>query len=58
MKQINFKGWITQVEYARIHKVKLSTVSQWVKRAKEGKGEPKISYLYIPELRATLVKRI
>jgi len=55
-RQIDLKGWITQAEYARLTGKKLNTVSQWVKRAKAGEGEPKIDYLDVPELGITLVK--
>ena len=54
---IDLQGWITQVEYARKTGYKLNTVSQWVKRAKEGKGSAKIDYLDVPELGITLVKK-
>lgn len=53
---IDLKGWITQAEYARTHNYKLSTVSRWVKRAKEGEGKQKIDYLDVPALGITLVK--
>lgn len=55
---IDLQGWITQVEYARLHGYKLSTVSRWVKRAKEGEGKTKIQYLDVPALGITLVKSI
>lgn len=57
-KQIDLQGWIKQVDYANKYGCKLNTVSQWVKRAKEGKGKPKIEYLDVPELGITLVKPI
>lgn len=55
---IDFQGWITQAEYARKHGYKLSTVSRWVKRAKEGEGKTRIQYLEVPALGITLVKSI
>ncbi len=55
---IDLKGWISQVEYAKQHGYKLSTVSRWVKRAKDGEGTQKIQYLDIPQLGITLVKSI
>lgn len=53
---IDLKGWITQAEYARLHNYKLTTVSRWVKRAKENEGKQKIQYLDVPDLGITLVK--
>jgi len=55
---IDLKGWITQVEYAKQHGYKLSTVSRWVKRAKDGEGRTKIQFLEVPQLGITLVKSI
>lgn len=55
-KEIDLKGWITQSEYARKTGYKLSTISRWVKRAKEGEGTVKIQYLDVPDLGITLVK--
>lgn len=55
-KQIDLSKWITQAEYSRLTGVKLGTVSQWVRRAKEGEAA-KIEYLEVPELSLTLVKR-
>lgn len=54
---IDLKGWHRQAEYARLTGYKLNTISQWVKRAKEGKGAVKIEYLDVPELGITLVKK-
>ena len=46
------------LSYSKDYGVKLSTVSQWVKRAKAGKPQP-VEYLELPELNnLTLVKRI
>lgn len=55
---IDLKGWMTQAEYARKSGYKLNTISQWVKRAKEGEGLPKIQTLDVPELGITLVKKL
>ena len=55
VKEIDLHGWITQAEYARLHNKKLSTVSRWVKRAKEGKTAY-IQYLDVPGIGITLVK--
>ena len=55
LTEIDLQGWITQAEYARLHGQKLSRVSQWVKRAKEGKTAY-IQYLDVPALGVTLVK--
>jgi len=55
---IDLKGWVTQAEYSRKTGYKLNTVSQWVKRAKEGKGSAKIDYLDVPALGITLVKSV
>lgn len=54
---IDFSKWCTQVEYSRKTGIKLTTVSQWVKRAKAGTSV-KIDYLDIPELSITLVRKI
>lgn len=53
---IDLSKYCTQSDYAKETGTKLGTVSQWVKRTKEGKSA-KIEYLYIPELQLTLVKR-
>lgn len=55
---IDLKGWLTQVEFARLHGYKLTTVSRWVKRAKDGEGNIKIQYLDVPGLGITLVKPV
>lgn len=54
---IDLDTWITQAEYSRKTGIKLATISQWVKRAKEGQYTPKIEYLDIPELSITLVRK-
>lgn len=54
---IDFNIWCTQADYARYNDMKLATISQWVKRAKEGKTLPKIEYMDIPQLSMTLVKK-
>jgi len=53
--KIDLQGWMTQAEYAQKYNEKLGTVSQWVKRAKEGKTAY-IQYLDVPGLRKALVK--
>ena len=54
---IDLSVYCTQADYAKDNNVKLSTVSQWVKRAKEGKTQP-VEYWEIPELNnLTLVKK-
>jgi hypothetical protein len=55
---IDLSKYCTQADFAREKEMKLCTVSQWVKRAKDGTGTAKIEYLDIPELSLTLVKRI
>ncbi len=55
--KIDFSKWQTQAEYARENGVLLVTVSQWVKRSKEGKGNIRIEYLDVPEMGVTLVKK-
>jgi hypothetical protein len=52
---INLKGWITQAQYAKDYNVKLSTVSQWVKRARAGKTAY-IQFLDVPGIGITLIK--
>lgn len=54
---IDTSEYCTQAEYSRLTGIKLGTISQWVKRAIEGKGTVKIEYYTIPELNITLVKR-
>jgi len=54
--KIDLKGWITQAAFAEKHGYKLNTVSRWVKRARDGEGNPKIQYLDVPALGITLVK--
>ena len=49
--------YCTQAQYSQLTGIKLGTISQWVKRAIEGKGTAKIEYYIIPELKITLVKR-
>ncbi len=57
-KQIDLSQYCTQADYARNNGIKLGTLSQWIKRAKEGKSIPvNIEYLYLPELKITLVKK-
>jgi uncharacterized protein YjcR len=56
-QDIDLQGWITQVEYARKYGVKLSTVSRWVKRQKDGDARKiNIQLLDVPALGITLVK--
>lgn len=54
---IDTSEYCTQTEYSRLTGIKLGTISQWVKRAIEGKGTAKIEYKIIVELGITLVKR-
>lgn len=56
--KIDLQGWITQAEFARKHGYKLTTISRWVKRAKDGEGKQKIQYLDVPALGITLVKSL
>lgn len=55
--EIDFNKWQTQTDYARENGLLLTTVSQWVRRAKLGEGEQKIEYMDVPELGITLVKK-
>lgn len=55
---IDLDKYCTQAEYARITGVLLPTVSQWVKRSKEGKGQKRIGYMDLEaSLGLTLVER-
>jgi hypothetical protein len=53
---IDLSQWVTQAEYASKTGYKLGTISQWVKRAKDGKPA-KIDYIDVPEIGITLVKK-
>jgi hypothetical protein len=53
---IDLRQWVTQAKYASLHGYKLGTISQWVKRVKDGEGN-KIEIKDIPELGITLVKK-
>lgn len=54
---INLDKYCTQANYATEYNVKLSTVSQWVKRKIDGKSN-KVEILEIPELNnLVLIKR-
>ena len=56
--QINLAKYCTQAEYSKLTGVKLGTLSQWIKRHKEGKSIPvTLDYKYVPELSLTLIKR-
>lgn len=59
--KVDLSQYITQAEYARINGLKLGTLSQWIKRMKEGEAVPDhakhIQYLEVPELSLTLVKK-
>jgi len=56
--KIDLNQYCTQAEYCRIHNIKLGTLSQWIKRAKDGQSIPvNIEYLHVPELKITLVKK-
>ena len=53
---IDLTKYCTQAEYCRLTGIKLGTLSQWIKRAKDGQSIPvNIEYLYVPELSITLV---
>ena len=55
---IDWSKYCTQAEYARTNKIKLGTLSQWIKRAKAGESIPHdIEYLEVPELNITLIKK-
>lgn len=55
---INLNEWCTQSQKAIETDIKINTISQRIKRAKEGKpGSKGIEFLDIPELSITLVKR-
>lgn len=55
---IDLNKWCTQQDKARISGIKLTTISQQVKRTKEGKTKTPIEILELPELNGlTLVKR-
>ena len=55
---IDLSQYCTQVEYCRLNGIKLGTLSQWIKRHKAGQSIPvEIDYLYVPELKITLVKK-
>ena len=53
---IDLSEWVTQAEYASKTGYKLGTISQWVKRAKDGKPA-KIDYIDVPEIGLTLVRK-
>jgi hypothetical protein len=58
MSKIDLSKYCTQAEYCRINNVKLGTLSQWIRRLKAGQSAPvNIEYLYVPELKITLVKK-
>jgi hypothetical protein len=54
---IDLNVWTTQQEYAASNGIKLNTVSQRLKRTKDGKTTNPIEYLDIKELGITLIKR-
>jgi hypothetical protein len=54
---IDLDTWTTQAQYAAEQGIKLNTVSQRLKRTKEGKSAQPIEYLDVKELGITLVKR-
>jgi transposase-like protein len=55
---IDLTVWTTQQQYSRETGIKLNTISQWVKRTKEGKGNKTVEILEIPELNnLVLIKR-
>ena len=53
---IDLNKYCTQQKYATETGIRLNTISQWIKRAKEGKTA-KVDFLDIPELSITLVER-
>ena len=62
--KIDLNKWVTQSEYARLHKIPLGTVAQWVKRARDRKInkpkrkiQPKVEILDVPQLGMTLIRR-
>jgi len=61
IQTIDLSGYISQAEYARINKISLNKLSQWIKRAKKGESIPNeaksIEFIYVPELNMTLVKK-
>jgi hypothetical protein len=54
---IDLSQWITQASYAAKTGYKLGTISQWVKRVKDGEGN-KIEVKDVPELGITLVRKV
>lgn len=51
--------WATQQQYAKENKIKLNTISQWIKRTKEGKTVNPAIIWEIPELNnLVLIKRL
>jgi len=56
--QVDLNNYCTQAEYCKTNNIKLGTLSQWIKRLKAGQSVPvHIEYLYVPELKITLVKK-
>ena len=56
---IDLSEWSTQQQYAKDNKIKLNTVSQWIKRTKEGKTVNPATIREIPELNnLVLIKRL
>lgn len=49
--------WCTQVQKAKRDGIKLGTLSQWVKRSRDGTTNNPIDILEIPELSIILVKK-
>jgi len=55
---IDTRIWATQQQYAIENKKKLNTISQWIKRTKEGKTVNPATIWEIPELNnLVLIKR-
>lgn len=54
---IDLDKWITQQGYIKEFGGRLNTLSQKIKRAKDGETSNPIEYWYIPELNITLVRR-
>lgn len=55
--KIDLSVWTTQNKYALENNVRLNTISQQIKRHKEGKTKTCVEYWDIPELCLTLVKK-
>jgi hypothetical protein len=54
---IDLSKWLTQSQYAKLVGIRLNTISQRIKRDKEGQGTANFNYWTIPELGITLIER-